>query len=293
MHIYAGAADQEQIRRQVHGQRDRARFDAAGLQLFGILLQLGKGHRPIGTHPVRRIVRLARRQLFNLVHRDVLAAEQNVALRNAFYCGDQIVVIAPLHQQQFDVRIIRMADHFHRWPVDRRVIAQEIRALLIGGEDDGMPVRQLVIQRRERLAAPLRLAAEPRGQHARRTLLSEVRRAGEYYRQGQRPVVAAVQEGFREMRQFVFQRQRLETQIQRAGLADVEPQRTVGRIFADVLVMADEHQPHAVKIGDIARVDRHLNAVRLAELFFGEGGHAHQFVIEVHLDVRFHRDQRR
>ncbi|MNC59371.1 hypothetical protein D3C75_1091750 [compost metagenome] len=57
--------------------------------------------------------------------------------------------------------------------------------------------------------------------------------------------------------------------------------------------MTNEHQPHTVKIGDIAGIDGHLDTIGFAELLFGESGHAHQFVIEVHLDVRLHRDQRR
>ncbi|MNP64075.1 hypothetical protein D3C76_1595450 [compost metagenome] len=59
------------------------------------------------------------------------------------------------------------------------------------------------------------------------------------------------------------------------------------------MVMADEHQPYAVKIGDIARIYRHLDAIWFTELLFGKGRHPHQLIIKVHLDVRFHRDQRR
>ncbi len=198
VHVDAGAADQEQIRRQVHGQRNRPGLDAAGLQLLGVLLQLGEGHRPIGAHPVRRVVRLARRQLFHLVHRYVLAAEQDVALRDALHRGDQIVVVTPLNQQQFDVRIIRMADHLHRRAVDRRIIAQEIRALRVGGEHHRVLRRQRIVQRREGLPAPLRLAAEPGRQNARRTLLGEIRLAGEHHRQRQRPIIAAVEERLRK-----------------------------------------------------------------------------------------------
>ncbi len=204
VHVDAGAADQEQIRRQVHGQRDRAGFDAAGLQLLGVLLQLGEGHRPIGAHPVRRVVRLARRELFHLVHRHVLAAEQDVALRDALHRGDQIVVVTPLNQQQFNVRVIGVADHLHRRAVDRRIIAQEIRALLVGGEHHRVLRRQRVVQRREGLPAPLRLAAEPGRQNARRALLGEIRLAGEHHRQRQRPIIAAVEERLREVRQLVF-----------------------------------------------------------------------------------------
>ncbi|MNS65953.1 hypothetical protein D3C72_991460 [compost metagenome] len=206
VHIDAGTADQEQVRRQIHGQRNGARLDTAGLQLLSVLLQLGEGHRPIGAHPVRRIIGLTRSQLFDLVHRDVLATEQNIALRDTFHRGDQIVVIAPLHQQQFDVRVIRMANHLHRRPVDRRIIPQEIRTLLVGGEDDGVLFRQLVVQRRERLTAPLCFAAEPRSQNACRALLSDIRLAGKHHRQDQWAVVAAVKKRLREMRQFVLHR---------------------------------------------------------------------------------------
>lgn len=73
----------------------------------------------------------------------------------------QVFVIPSEDHQQLDVRVIRVVDHFNRRRLDRRVLAQEVRALIVGRENNGVTVRQLVELDRELLAAPARLAAEP------------------------------------------------------------------------------------------------------------------------------------
>lgn len=51
------------------------------------------------------------------------------------------------------------------------MIAQEVRTLVVGGEDNGVTIRQFIEIDRELLAAPAGLAAEPGGDYRRRLLL--------------------------------------------------------------------------------------------------------------------------
>ncbi|MNP72794.1 hypothetical protein D3C76_1694150 [compost metagenome] len=53
--------------------------------------------------------------------------------------------------------------------------------------------------------------------------------------------------------------------------------------------MADKFEAHAVKVGDKQRVDRHLRQRFLSQLFFGDGQYTHQFVVEIDLQLRLHR----
>lgn len=58
------------------------------------------------------------------------------------------------------------------------MIAQEVRTLVVGGEDNGVTIRQFIEIDRELLAAPAGLAAEPGGDYRRRLLLGDRWRAG-------------------------------------------------------------------------------------------------------------------
>ncbi len=54
-----------------------------------------------------------------------------------------------------------MAHHLDNRRVNRRMIAQEIRASIVGGEHDRIAIRQVIIQHREALTAPARPRAKP------------------------------------------------------------------------------------------------------------------------------------
>ena len=56
--------------------------------------------------------------------------------------------------------------------------------------------------------------------------------------------------------------------------------------------MANELKTHAVKVGDIERIDRDLRADFFAQLLFGDRQHAHQFIVKINLQLRLHRQQR-
>ncbi len=54
-----------------------------------------------------------------------------------------------------------MAHHLDNRRVNRRMIAQEIGASIVGGEHDRIAIRQVIIQHREALTAPARPRAKP------------------------------------------------------------------------------------------------------------------------------------
>ena len=199
IHIDAVGPQQIEIRRQVKRHGDGIRHQAAGLQLLLIGFQLSKGDRTVGAHPVRRVVRLTRLQGFDAVHGDAAAAEQNIALSNPLRRQQQVVIIAAENHQQLDVGIVRVVDHFDGRRLDRRMIAQEVRTLVVGGEDNGVTIRQFIEIDRELLAAPAGLAAEPGGDYRRRLLLGDRWRARENHRQLQRTVIARIVERHREV----------------------------------------------------------------------------------------------
>ena len=75
-----------------------------------------------------------------------------------------------------------MVDHFNSRRVNRWMLAQEVRALIVGRKNNGVAVRQRVELHRELLTAPARLAAEPGGNDRRRLLLQNTRRGGKDHR---------------------------------------------------------------------------------------------------------------
>ena len=179
------------------------------MQLLFIGFQLAESHRPVGTNPVRRVIGLAGLQLFHAIHDDTIAAEQNIPLGNALGRQQQVLIVATEDHQQLDVRVARMVDHFDSRRFHRRMVAQEVRTLIVGREDDSITFRYLIEVDRELLAAPASLAAKPGGDNRRRLLLYDVRRGSKNHRQRQRTVVARVVERHREVGEIVTDLQRL------------------------------------------------------------------------------------
>ena len=159
IHINTVAAQQIEIRRQI--QRNRRRFQPGGLELLFIGFQLAERHRTVSTYPVRRIIRFTRQQRLHLIHHHAVATEQDIPLRNAFRRLQQIVIVAAKDHQQLHIWVVRVADHLNHRRFYRRMIAQEIRALVVRGKDDGITIRQRVVHHREMLAAPACARTEP------------------------------------------------------------------------------------------------------------------------------------
>ncbi|VTT28823.1 Uncharacterised protein [Klebsiella pneumoniae] len=294
IHVDAACADQKQVRRQVEGKRQRRRLQPIRLQLARILLQLGKGGRAVGAHPVRRVVGLAVGEGFHPFHLGGLTAQQQLTLRDTLHRRDQIVVVTPEHQQYFLVRISRLIDDLHRRLIHRGQRFEEVRPLGIGSEHHRVLLRgQLVQQHREVLPTPLGFAAKPRREYGSGALLAQIRRGGKHHRQAHRAAVARVKERFREVRKVIFQRQLLQRQLQPALLTDIQPDRAVSRVFADIGVMPDQFEADAVEIADKARVDRHLRLVLFPQLIRRDGYKPDQLVVEGDFQLRQRGDQRR
>ena len=184
-----------------------------------------------------------------------------------------------------------MADHFDHRRFHRRMFTQEIRSLVVSGKDDRITIWQRVVQHREVLASPARPGTKP-GRYDRRSLLQgTIRRAGKDHGQRHRAVVAWIEERYREVREIVLHFQRLVGEVQHAAATDVQPQRTAGRVFTNLLIVADKLQPHTVKVGDKQWVDRHLRQRLFAQLFLGDRQHAHQLIVQIDLELRLYRQQ--
>ena len=92
-----------------------------------------------------------------------------------------------------------MVDHFNHRGFYRRMIAQEVRAFVIGGKNDGIAIRQLVIEHREVLPTPARTRTKPRGNNGRCLLQPDIRRTRKDHRQGVSTVITRVKEWHREV----------------------------------------------------------------------------------------------
>ena len=57
--------------------------------------------------------------------------------------------------------------------------------------------------------------------------------------------------------------------------------------------MTDKLQTDTVKVGDKQRIDRHLSLCFFTQLLFRDGQNVHQLIIQVNLQLRLHRQQRR
>ena len=111
---------------------------------------VAESHRPVGTNPVRRVIGLAGFPTLSL-HDNTITAEQNVPLGNALGRQQQVLIVATEDHQQLDVRGFRMVDHFDSRRFHRRMVAQEVRTLIVGREDDRVTFRYLIEVDRELL----------------------------------------------------------------------------------------------------------------------------------------------
>ncbi len=251
-------APDEQIRRQVEVDRDRLRRHAVGMQLLRIVEQFSQADGAVGAHPVRCVVRLARGQWLDLIDTDLAAAEQHVAGRHRSHGLLQVVIVAAQHQQQLSLRILRQRHQFDHRALHRSMVGDHRREPAVDRQHHRVAlVRQRAETDRETcLAPPAGQAAEVRGHHRRRPLLCQARRSGEHHWQFQPCCITRIEERQREVGQVVLHRQRLAAQAQRAVAGEIDPQRAVRRLFADVGVVADELQADLVEISNQARVQR-------------------------------------
>ncbi len=219
-------APDEKIRRQVEVDRDRLRRHAVCMQLLRVVEQFGQAHGPVGAHPVRCIVRLARGQRLDLVDADLAATEQRVARRHRRHRLLQIVIVAAQHQQKLALRILRQRHQLDHRALHRCMVGDHRRELAIDCQHHGMPLRRQLAEadRETRLPPPAGQAAEVRGHHGTGALLGQRRCGTEHHRQLQARGIAWIEERQREVGQVILHRQQLSAQAQCAVAGQVHPQ---------------------------------------------------------------------
>ncbi len=290
-------APDEQVRRQVDIQCDGIGLKAAYLQLLRVVDQLGELYGAVSADPVGGVVRLACRR-FDLLQANPISAQLAAIQCQRRRRGHQIVVVTTANQQQLAVAVLRVVDQFDGRPFRRWMLSEERRTTVVGGEHQRrlrtlLRRRQGIEQHREGRASPGGQAAEIGRENACGPLLAKGRRAGEDDRQIELLGVALVEEGQREPGQVAGDVQRLLMQADPALTTQVQPQAAVRGVFADIAVVADEFDSHPVEIAQQARVQGQLLTNTLADLLLGNGQRAHQLIVQVHAQVRQHRDQRR
>ena len=92
-----------------------------------------------------------------------------------------------------------MVNHLNHRGFYRRMIAQEVRPFVVGCKDNGIAIRQLVIEHREVLPTPARTRTKPRGDNGRGLLQPNIRRTRKDHRQGVGAVITRVKEWYREV----------------------------------------------------------------------------------------------
>ena len=135
--------------------------------------------------------------------------------------------------------------------------------------------------------------AEPGGEHGGGGLLGRAGRAAEHERQQQGRLVPVVEEWLRENGQVVADLEPQDVELQLALGTEVQPQAGVHGVLGRVVVAAHQLEAQVIEVADEAGIQRECALDFLAELLVEDRQHAHQFVVEVHLDVRALGVQRR
>ena len=263
------------------------------MQLTRIVEQLGKTHRPIQPDPVGCVIGRSWCQRLELFNPYALTAQQDIPLRDPLAGKQQVILISPRYHQQLHIGVVRRTHHVDGGPRHLGVIDQKVGATLVGDKNDGIACRDLIDQHRKMLAAPLRLGPEPGRQHRCRLLLLQRNRPGKYHGQHQLRIIARVEKRHREEGELIAHRQGLQLQIEAGIPIDIEPQGIAGRVFTDLLIVADEVQFEPVEILGVTGIKHHRGVAPLPHLLVNKGLYAHQLVIEIDLKLRNQRQQGR
>ena len=90
------------------------------------------------------------------------------------------------------------------------------------------------------------------------------------------------------MRQIIFQRQPLVGQTDGAVFAHIQPEGCTRWVLTNGAIVTNKLQTHAVKIADVARINRYLCAVFLTQLLFRNRQHAHEFIVKKNFYLRLY-----
>ncbi len=266
---------------------------AAQLQLLGAADQFAQAHHALRGEPARGVVGLAQGRVFQLAHAHAGPAQGRLAQDQRIRRALHLLIVAAQHQQQQGARLAGVRHHLQRGQVHRRQVAQEVGAAVVGGHDDGVARRQLVLEHRKMVAPVAGQRPQPAGHRAGRLELARRGPARVHQRHLHRPVVALVEEGRGQHVQLGAQRQAAQAELQHALRADLGPQAGVLGLLAFQRVVAYELQAQLVVVDEIGGVQLNLGGLLAAQALLGQRQGLHDLVIEQHLQVRQLRQQRR
>src|SRR5690606_38106650 len=103
--------------------------------------------------------------------------------------------------------------------------------------------------------------------------------------------IAVVEEGMRQQRQIVGQRQSADLQLQHTLIANVGPQAGVGGVFTLQCVVTDQLQLDSIELGDQARWNRDVSSQVFACVVVRHLERRRDFIVDVDIDVRKLGDQ--
>ncbi|MCY1553667.1 hypothetical protein D9M68_901740 [compost metagenome] len=118
-------------------------------------------------------------------------------------------------------------------------------------------------------------------------------RAAEYERQEQGRLVPVVEEWLRQYGQIVADLEAQDVELQLALGTEIQPQAGMHGILGRGVVAAHQLEAQVIEVANEAGIQRERALDLLAEFLLKDRQHAHQFVVEVHLDVRAFGVQRR
>lgn len=236
--------------------------------------------------PVGCVVSLARgnrRQRMDLCH---VAAHGLPTQDQAQGRRPQLLLVAPLQHEQFDVGPLRMAHQADRGALGWRQFEAFGSWLLGADQHDGMAIGQIPSLHREDRAAFSRQRAQPRGHDGRRAQAIMTGLRAEHHGHLDPAGTPPIEPRGGEQGQFVFQCERAHGELEAAGVhIDVGPQAAVQGVFAFERVVPDQAQAEPVVVHEEARVQLDGSHDALARLVRPQGNDGQQLVVEPDLQV--------
>ncbi|RMS04926.1 hypothetical protein ALP75_203318 [Pseudomonas syringae pv. actinidiae] len=281
-------APAEQVWRQVQRHSDVTRIVTGHIQFVG-RHQLAKLDQPITWQPVRRVVRLTRREHVDPFDQRTAADQALPADHQRVDRFFQLGGITPGDHQQLAVWVVGVRHHRQGRALWRRhgQSAQLQRTLALEQYQRIALGRQFVEVRREAGHARAGLGrTDPRRQRTGGFQRGVVGCRAHHHRQVYITVIAAVEERQRQNGQIVGQRERRHADVQTRVVVDPRPQAGMLGVFAAHCVVADELQVQAVELGDHLRRNLDQLNLRLASALFGQWQGRCDFVVDHDVDLR-------
>lgn len=248
--------------------------------------QLPQANGLVRGDPVGRVVGRADGDRRELVNQDRapahgLAAEDQAQGRRA-----ELLLVATLQHQQFDVGQFRMAHQPHRGAQCLGQFKAFGAWLLRADQHDGMAIGQAVAPHREDRAALSRERAQPRGHDGRGAQAVAVRLGPENHGHLDTAGATAIEPGRGKQGQLVFQGERSDREFEaRRVHIHFGPQAVVQRVFARQGVVPDQAQAEPVVVHEQTRVELDGPHDPLTRVVRANGNDGQQLVVEADLKV--------